>query len=102
VIPAFYPILPHSALPKDGAQAVGNKGWNLMLMANAGLPVPPAFVLPTGWCCQITKDTENKQLREVLASEISALENATGLGFGSPRRPLLVSVRSGAVQPCRG
>ena len=46
----FYPILPGAAPSKGGAQEVGNKAWNLMRMAQAGLPVPPAFVLPTAWC----------------------------------------------------
>ena len=35
---------------QGGAEEVGNKAWNLMRMAQAGLPVPPAFVLPTAWC----------------------------------------------------
>jgi pyruvate,orthophosphate dikinase len=46
----LYPILPGAAPAKGGAAEVGNKAWNLMLMAQAGLPVPPAFVLPTSWC----------------------------------------------------
>ena len=47
-IPELYPILQGSALAPGGAKEVGNKAWNLMRMARAGLPVPPAFVLPTG------------------------------------------------------
>ena len=46
----FYPILPGAPLAKGGAEEVGNKAWNLMRLAEAGLPVPPAFVLPTSWC----------------------------------------------------
>src|SRR5208337_3768838 len=34
---------------------------------------------------------------DVLSQGIARLERATGLGFGSSRRPLLVSVRSGAA-----
>jgi pyruvate, orthophosphate dikinase len=86
-------ILPSVAPAKAGAQQVGNKAWNLMLMAQAGLPVPPAFVLPTAWCRQ----HEPTRLRETLAAGITRLETATGLKFGAPRRPLLVSVRSGAA-----
>ena len=37
-------------LPPGGAEAVGGKALNLSRMAEAGLPVPPAFVLPTSWC----------------------------------------------------
>ena len=43
-------ILPNTAPSKGGPNVVGNKAWNLMRMAQAGLPVPPAFVLPTSWC----------------------------------------------------
>jgi len=63
-------------------------------MTAAGLPVPAAFVLPVAWC---RREADDKELAEVLSSGIATLEAATGLGFGSPRRPLLVSVRSGAA-----
>ena len=43
-------ILPGETLPAGGAEAVGGKAWNLMRMAQAGLPVPPGFVLTTDWC----------------------------------------------------
>jgi len=87
-------ILPNEALPEGGAAAVGNKAWNLMRLAQAGLPVPPGFVLPTAWC-RTSRDPA--ALRQALATGIARLEAATGLGFGLARRPLLVSVRSGAA-----
>ena len=46
----FYSISPVAAPIKGGAEEVGNKAWNLMLMGQAGLPIPPGFVLPTSWC----------------------------------------------------
>ncbi len=98
----FYPILPHTALPKGGAEEVGNKAWNLMRMTAAGLPVPPAFVLPAAWCAQVNLEAGSKDLAEALSSGIATLEQATGLGFGSPRHPLLVSVRSGAATSMPG
>ena len=64
-------------------------------MAQAGLPVPPAFVLPTSWCQRAQR--RRRLLTQTLAAGIAALETATGLGFGATRRPLLVSVRSGAA-----
>jgi len=87
-----YFVLPGVAPAKGGAAEVGNKAWNLMLMAQAGLPVPPAFVLPTSWCGR-----ERPALAQTLAVGIARLETATGLSFGAQRRPLLVSVRSGAA-----
>ena len=71
----------------------GNKAWNLMLMAQAGLPVPPAFVLPTSWCQSAGAATSD---RDFDAGHHRA-GNRDRPGFGATRRPLLVSVRSGAA-----
>lgn len=79
-------------LPQTSAAEVGNKAWNLMRMAAGGLPVPPGFVLPASWRSQ-----QEGALREALAEGVSVLEKRTGLHFGSPRNPLLVSVRSGSA-----
>ena len=85
---------------RDGvpeARQAGFKAHNLIRMAAMGLPVPQGFVLATDWCSAVQKhDRVNKQLEGVLQSGIRNLERTTGLGFGSARRPLLVSVRSGA------
>lgn len=96
-------ILPGETLPPGGAAAVGNKAWNLMRMANAGLQVPPGFVLTTDWYGALRAGTQDAAaLRHALAGGITRLEAATGLGFGSARRPLLVSVRSGAAASMPG
>jgi pyruvate, orthophosphate dikinase len=92
----FYTILPGVPPAQGGAPEVGNKAWNLMQMAQAGLPVPPAFVLPAAWCHR-TQAADQAILRQTLAEGIAQLEKATGLRFGAARRPLLVSVRSGAA-----
>jgi pyruvate,orthophosphate dikinase len=90
--------VPGARLPQGGADAVGNKAWHLMQLARAGLPVPAAFVLPTGWCRARHGGTaDDAALRHALTAGIARLESATGLGFGSGRRPLLVSVRSGGA-----
>jgi pyruvate,orthophosphate dikinase len=97
--PSF--ILPGAPLPAGGAADVGNKAWNLMRMAEAGLPVPPGFVLPTSWCRARRghdgDDCDDDALQRALSVGIARLEASTGVGFGSPRHPLLVSVRSGAA-----
>lgn len=96
--PALYAILPGERLPLGGAKEVGNKAWNLMRMAEAGLPVPSAFVLPAIWSRGSRAPQERvTALASALAQGITRLELATGLVFGSPRKPLLVSVRSGAA-----
>jgi pyruvate, orthophosphate dikinase len=76
----------------------GNKAFALARMASLGLPVPPGFVLSVDVC----RDYFTNQralppyLPELLREGIAHLERATGFGFGNPRRPLLVSVRSGS------
>jgi pyruvate,orthophosphate dikinase len=92
----FYPILRGTALAGGGASEVGGKAWNLMRMAQIGLPVPPAFVLPTAWRRRRLPASE-PALRAALSEGIARLEAATGFLFGGARRPLLVSVRSGAA-----
>ncbi len=74
-----------------------------MQMAAAGIPVPPAFVLPASWCRDYRSGKlDQAALGEALGSGIATLEAATGLRFGCPRRPLLVSVRSGAAASMPG
>lgn len=70
---------------------MGFKAYNLAQMAVLGLNVPPAFVLGTGFCAHPEAVTP-ALWRDVLGR----LEAVTGLRFGDPRRPLLLSVRSGA------
>ncbi|HYA18149.1 MAG TPA: PEP/pyruvate-binding domain-containing protein [Bryobacteraceae bacterium] len=86
-------------LPETSLEQVGNKAWNLMRMAAAGLPVPAAFVLPTAWCRRAGAETE---LPGALADGMARLEARTGLGFGAARKPLLVSVRSGSAASMPG
>jgi pyruvate,orthophosphate dikinase len=81
-----------------GPQEMGFKAYNLARMASVGLPVPQAFVLGTRFCRDYFKHGHKlpPDMRELLAAQIRRLELASGLTFGSDRRPLLVSVRSGA------
>lgn len=84
---------------KATAATVGFKAYNLMRMDQLGMPVPPAFVLGTGYCRDFFHlgGAAPAGLRDLLASQIRELERTTGLGFGSGRKPLCVSVRSGAA-----
>jgi pyruvate,orthophosphate dikinase len=81
------------------AEVVGGKAANLIRMAEAGLPVPPAFVLPTAQCRAYLQQGRRlpADFAGCLAPAIKQIEKATGLTFGGQRRPLLVSVRSGAA-----
>jgi pyruvate, orthophosphate dikinase len=83
---------------------IGAKAANLERMAALGLPVPPAFVLPIRLCTAAVRgdpDVAGK-LAESLKDGIAFLESATGRRFGDRRRPLLVSVRSGAARSMPG
>jgi pyruvate,orthophosphate dikinase len=85
-------------------ETVGGKAANLARMAALGLPVPPAFVLPIDLCAAIVAgdpDAE-RHLADGLREGIAFLESASGKQFGDRRRPLLVSVRSGAAQSMPG
>ncbi len=89
---------------QHSADAIGNKAANLARMAALGLPVPPAFVLPVKLCADIIgKDAHAEHdLRDGLKEGIEFLESLTGKRFGDHRRPLLISVRSGAARSMPG
>lgn len=83
--------------PVPGPDVVGGKAWHLMRLAEAGLPVPPGFVLGTAWCRAVRAAGRLPDgFRDQLAAQVRVLEAATGRAFGGRRRPLLLSVRSGA------
>ncbi|MBC7234254.1 MAG: pyruvate, phosphate dikinase [Chloroflexi bacterium] len=83
---------------KDMRDLLGGKGAGLAEMTNAGLPVPPSFTITTEACLAYFK--EGKQfpagMWEQVQEAMRKLEEQTGKGFGDPKNPLLVSVRSGA------
>lgn len=79
-------------LPAGITPAVlGFKAFNLARMAAIGLRVPPAFVLDTQWCARLETITP-----AIWRDGLDRLERATRLKLGDPRKPLLLSVRSGA------
>jgi pyruvate,orthophosphate dikinase len=84
--------------PAGAVDELGFKAANLLHLARLGVPVPPAFVLGTSWCHAFLDrgGALPEGTREQLTAALRRLESATGLAFGSTRRPLLVSVRSGA------
>ncbi len=77
---------------------LGGKGANLAEMSALGLPVPPGFTITTEACNHYFK--KNHAYPDDLAAQVdaalAAVEAQVGRGFGDPRNPLLVSVRSGA------
>lgn len=80
---------------------LGNKALNLVRLQEYGFPVPPGFVVTT----EVFRSRKvlheyppaAQHLRNRIEAEIVQLEKATGRRFGDPRKPLLLSVRSGAA-----
>lgn len=93
----FY-ILPGKPAPASAnAGTMGSKAYGLMRLARLGLDVPPAFVLGTEICRAYFECGKLPEgTRELLARGLRELEAATDRGFGRERRPLFLSVRSGA------
>lgn len=84
---------------------VGSKARSINRMLALGLPVPPAFVLTTDVCADFNAAGENldDSLKTAVREAVTQLGTATGRTFGSDtRRPLLVSVRSGAARSMPG
>ena len=81
--------------PFASPQSMGFKAYNLLRMDQIRLPVPPAFVLGTAYCQDETSRLEAAK-PDVWHAGMQALEQACDLRLGDARRPLLLSVRSGA------
>ena len=90
--------LAHAGAVPGDVNGMGFKAFNLQRMAAAGMPVPQAFVLGTDWCRLHQRDGDAARpiLHAALGEWTRRLEQACGLAFGGERKPLLVSVRSGA------
>ena len=86
----------------DGSAAMrdilGGKGAGLAEMANLGLPVPPGFTISARLCIAYVEEGRfPPALRAEVDRHLKHLERVTKKGFGDPKNPLLVSVRSGAA-----
>lgn len=89
----FYLVGSGEAPPhhKPTRENMGSKAHNLLRMSTIGLPVPHALVIGT----HFTRTPEDCML-PLFSVGLPTLESATGMVFGDPRQPLIVSVRSGA------
>jgi len=76
---------------------VGNKGLNLCLMKQMGLPVPSGFVITSE---AFDYREKNKALPneffDELKDNLSSIEKVLNLKFGDPSNPLILSIRSGS------
>jgi len=82
----------------DMKNLLGGKGANLAEMSSIGLPVPPGFTITTEVC---THFYDNRQsypagLEDQVEKALHKIEKEVDCVFGDVKKPLLVSVRSGA------
>ena len=80
------------------AEEFGNKAAGLAAISLLGIPVPSGFSLSVSVCREYfaAGRTFSADSRHLLVQGIAFVEQATGNVFAGDRRPLLVSVRSGA------
>ncbi|WP_418278070.1 pyruvate, phosphate dikinase [Isoptericola jiangsuensis] len=78
---------------------LGGKGAGVAEMIRVGVPVPDGFTVTTQACVAAMQDGGRwpDGLWTEIEAHLDAFEERTGRRLGAARRPLLVSVRSGAV-----
>ncbi len=83
----------------DQKQLLGGKGAGLAEMTSLGIPVPPGFTITTEVCSYFHDHGGElpEELRKQVAAAVERVGELTGMRFGDPANPLLVSVRSGAA-----
>jgi len=81
-----------------GKELLGGKGAGLAEMSHIGVPVPEGFTITTEACTLYYES--GKQIPDYVVKAIfdavKGIEKKTGKKFGGDKKPLLVSVRSGA------
>ncbi|HJR23022.1 MAG TPA: PEP/pyruvate-binding domain-containing protein, partial [Dongiaceae bacterium] len=82
----------------DMRNLLGGKGANLAEMSALGLPVPPGFTITTEVCTYFYANANSypPELKADVEAALRQIEEIVGAKFGNPKKPLLVSVRSGA------
>ncbi len=82
----------------DMKDLLGGKGAGLAEMTNTGVPVPPGFTITTE-VCRMYYSKKRKildDLSEEIDKNLKRIGKIVNCEFGSEKRPLLLSVRSGA------
>ena len=80
-------------------QLLGGKGANLAEMSNKGLPVPAGFTISTESCHYYSSHNSlwPKGLKEQVRKGVEFVEKVMNTKLGDSKKPLLLSVRSGAA-----
>ena len=88
----------------DMKELLGGKGANLAEMTRGGLSVPPGFTITTQ-ACNFYREMKGRlpdDMWNQVKEGLKTLEEQTGKRFGDPGKPLLLSVRSGALHSMPG
>ena len=85
-------------------ELLGGKGSNLAEMCGIGLPVPPGFTITTEVCGHYNANERvfPDKLEGEVKKALAGIESESGLAFGDPKNPLLLSVRSGSYASMPG
>lgn len=85
----------------DNQVFLGAKAYYLKKLFLNNYPVPPGFVVTTEVFRRINSilkvDPINEEFDKMLLRHLAEIEKITGLKFGNPEHPLLLSVRSGSA-----
>lgn len=85
----------------DNQVFLGSKAYYLKKLYLNDFPVPPGFVITTEVFRRLNSIMKIQSLYDEIENliryHISELERLTGLEYGNPEKPLLMSVRSGAA-----
>lgn len=85
----------------DNQVFLGSKAHYLKKLYSYGFPIPEGFVLTTELFRHkdtiLTHPSMNMELDSIISAQIHDMEKITGLGFGNPDKPLMLSVRSGTA-----
>ncbi len=77
---------------------LGGKGANLAEMSSLGIPVPPGFTLSTEVCTAFYANQKSypDNLQQQVAAALDRVSALTARRLGDAKKPLLLSIRSGA------
>jgi hypothetical protein len=90
----------HAGANASDKHLLGGKGANLAEMSFIGLSVPPGFTISTEVCyqfCNVWNRELPVELWNQIVESLKTIESEMQSTFGSPKNPLLLSVRSGAA-----
>ncbi len=85
----------------DNQVFLGSKAYHLKNLRMAGFPIPPGFVITTEVFRRHKAIFGHPELRNevytLIRNHLKRVEQASGMEFGNPENPLLLSVRSGTA-----